>query len=86
MAASRNLRVADAMESKVMLLDALDNKPGLPLEIVALNAGAALYAAGVSDSIAGGIAQAREAIASGAARGKLEQFVATTREFAGAHA
>ena len=86
MAASRNLRVADAAESKVMLLGALDNKPGLPLEIVALNAGAALYVAGVAESIADGIVRAREAIASGAARAKLDQFVATTRELAGAAA
>jgi anthranilate phosphoribosyltransferase len=83
MAASRNLRVADATESKAMLLGALDNKPGLPLEIVVLNAGAALYVAGVADSIADGIVRAREAIASGAARAKLDQFVATTLELAG---
>jgi anthranilate phosphoribosyltransferase len=86
MAASRNLRVADAEESKAMLLGALDNKPGLPLEIVALNAGAALYAAGVVDSIADGIVRAREAMASGAARAKLEQFVAATRDLAEATA
>src|SRR3546814_16395610 len=55
MAASRNLRVANPVESKAMLLDALGNEPGLPLEIVALNAGAALYVAGVADSIADGI-------------------------------
>ena len=83
MAASRNLRVADATESKAMLLGALDNKPGLPLEIVALNAGAALYVAGVAESVADGIVRAREAIASGAARARLDQFVATTRELAG---
>ena len=82
MAASRNLRVADAAESKIMLLDALDNRPGLPLQIVALNAGAALYAAGVADSIADGIDRARQAIASGAARERLDRFVAITRELA----
>jgi anthranilate phosphoribosyltransferase len=80
MAASRNLRVADAVESKAMLLGALENKAGLPLEIVVLNAGAALYTAGVADSIANGIVRAREAVASGAAQAKLEQFVAATRE------
>ena len=48
-----------------------------------LNAGAALFAAGVADSIAGGIALAREAIASGAARAKLAQFVEATRRLAG---
>ncbi|MDQ3228519.1 MAG: anthranilate phosphoribosyltransferase [Pseudomonadota bacterium] len=79
MAASRNLRVEDAMQSKTMLLEALDNKPGLPREIVVLNAGAALYAAGVADSIAEGIERARAAIASGDARAKLEQFVGLTQ-------
>ncbi len=79
MAASRNLRVSDATESKAMLLAALDNTPGLSLEIVALNAGAALYVAGVAESIGDGIARAREAIAAGAARAKLDEFVATTQ-------
>jgi len=83
MAASRNLRVADATESKAMLLQALENRPGLPLEIVALNAGAALYVSGVADSIADGIARAREVLASGAAMAKLQKFIATTRKLAG---
>ncbi|HRO28000.1 MAG TPA: anthranilate phosphoribosyltransferase [Luteimonas sp.] len=82
MAASRNLRVADPAESKAMLLGALRGEAGLPLEIVALNAGAALYVAGVADSIRDGIARARAAIASGAALAKLEAFVATTRRLA----
>jgi len=82
MAASRNLRVDDATESKAMLLEALGNTAGLPLEIVALNAGAALYVAGVADSIADGISRARAAIASGAAMRKLEEFVAVTRRLA----
>ena len=80
MAASRNLRVADAAESKAMLLErAATTRPGLPRDIVVLNAGAALYAAGVADSIADGIERARAAIASGAARAKLDEFVATTQ-------
>ena len=82
MAHTRNLRVEDAAGSKAMLLSALDGTPGLPLEIVALNAGAALYVAGVADSIAEGISCARAAIASGAARAKLDEFVATTRQLA----
>jgi anthranilate phosphoribosyltransferase len=45
-----------------------------------------LYAAGVAGSIADGIARARDALASGAARARMEQFVATTRELAGAGA
>src|SRR5690606_34586724 len=81
-AASRNLRVSWPAESKAMLLEALGNKPGLPLEIVALNVGAALYVAGVADSIADGIARARKAIASGAAMAKLHEFVDATQRLA----
>lgn len=84
MAASRNLRVADAAESRAMLMLALDDEPGLPREIVALNAGAALYVAGRAESIADGIALARSTIASGAAREKLREFVAATNALAAA--
>ncbi len=83
MAASRNLRVENAAESMAMLRRALAGEDGLPREIVALNAGAALYAAGVADDIADGIARARAAIASGAACAALERFVAATRRLAG---
>ena len=75
----RNLRVNSAAESKAMMLAALDNQPGAAREIVCLNAGAALYVANVADSIGDGIKRAREAITSGAARSKLEQFVQCTR-------
>ncbi|AXS80807.1 anthranilate phosphoribosyltransferase [Dechloromonas sp. HYN0024] len=80
----RNLSVASAEESKAMMLGALDNKPGAAREIVCLNAGAALYVANVADSIGAGIAKAREAIASGAARAKLAQFVECTQKLANA--
>jgi anthranilate phosphoribosyltransferase len=78
MAASRNLRVDDAQQSRTRVLEAIDGVDGLPREIVALNAGAALYASGVASDIGDGIARARDAMASGAARARLEQFVATT--------
>ena len=78
----RNLRVASAEESKATMLGALDNQPGAAREIVCLNAGAALYVANVADSIGDGIAKAREAIASGAARAKLAQFVECTQRLA----
>lgn len=81
MMSNRGLRVADAAESMTMLLDALENKPGTPREIVALNAGSALYTANLADSIGAGIAMAREAIASGAARQKLDEFVTFTKQF-----
>ncbi len=83
MGGSRNLRVSDPAQSKQMLLGVLGNRPGLALEIVVLNAGAALYVSGVAGSIAEGVPLAREAIASGAAMAKLEQFVAATRRLGG---
>jgi anthranilate phosphoribosyltransferase len=82
MAASRNLRVNDAAESRAMLMLALEDEPGLPREIVALNAGAAIYVAGLADSIGDGIVLARRTIASGAARDRLHDFVAATTELA----
>ena len=82
MASSRNLRVADATESKAMLLQVLDGTAGVPHNIVVLNAGAALYAAGVADSIENGIGRARAAIEDGSARAKLDAFVAATQALA----
>ena len=84
MAHSRNLRVENATESMDLLRQALDNRECLPREIVAYNAGAALYAAGVASDIGDGILRARNAIASGAAAAKLDEFVATTQALAGA--
>jgi anthranilate phosphoribosyltransferase len=80
MASSRNLRVENADESRAMLIEALEGRRGVPHDIVCLNAGAALYAANVADSIGEGIERARATIASGAARAKLDQFVAATRQ------
>lgn len=82
MASSRNLRVENAEQSKAMLLDALENRHGVPHDIVCLNAGAALYAAGLASGIASGIELARATIASGAARAKMDVFVAATRRLA----
>jgi len=84
MSHSRNLKVADPDESRAMLLGVLENRPGPALDIVAFNAGAALYVAGVASDIADGIARARAAIADGSARAKLREFVALTRELASA--
>jgi anthranilate phosphoribosyltransferase len=82
MSHSRNLKVEDPEESKAMLLGVLDNQPGPALDIVALNAGAALYVAGVAHDIADGIARARAAIADGSALAKLHEYVALTRTLA----
>jgi anthranilate phosphoribosyltransferase len=82
MVSNRGLRVGNAAESRAMVLEALENTPGTPREIVVLNAGVALYAADAADSIDDGIRRAREAIASGAARKKLDAFVAVTQKLA----
>jgi anthranilate phosphoribosyltransferase len=84
MVSSRGLVVDGAEQSGSMLREVLDNRPGAAREIVAFNAGAALYAANVADSIGEGIVQAREMLASGAARAKLEEFIACTRRFGAA--
>jgi anthranilate phosphoribosyltransferase len=81
MVSNRSLKVADATESKAMLLAALENKPGTAREIVALNAGTALYTANLVGSIGDGIVKAREVIASGAARKKVDEFVQFTQRF-----
>lgn len=82
MASNRSLRVGNAQESKGMVFSALGNVAGTAREIVALNAGTALYVANVASSIPQGIELAREAIASGAARAKLDEFVRVTQGFA----
>jgi len=56
--------------------------PGPAREIVILNAGVALYTANLVDSIGSGVVRAREIVASGAARAKLDTFVRFTRKFA----
>ena len=82
MVSNRGMKVANANESRAMVLEALDGTAGTPREIVTLNAGVALYAAGVVASIGDGIGRAREAIIGGAARAKLDQFVSVTRRLA----
>ncbi len=83
MISNRGLKVADAVESKDMVLEALSAVEGTPREIVVLNAGVALYTADVAATIAEGIERAREAVASGRARRKLEQFVEATKKLGG---
>ncbi len=76
------LKVADAAASKEKVLAVLANRRGPERDIVILNAGAALYAAGIAGSIADGVGLARDTIESGAARAKLDEFVAYTRRHA----
>ena len=76
------LKVADAQESKAIILNIMNNQSGPARDIVCLNAGATLYAANVSPSIAGGIVLANSTIASGKAKQKLEAFIALTQSLA----
>jgi len=85
MIASRNLRVANKDESMTKIMAALNGEPGPAHDIVLLNAGTALYAAGVTASIAEGVEKARATIASGAALAKLDQFVQVTRQLGAAN-
>jgi anthranilate phosphoribosyltransferase len=75
MASNRAFRVDTPEQSKAMLLGVLDNQPGAARDVVMLNAGAALYAANVAASMAEGIALARGALESGAARARLDALV-----------
>ncbi len=77
---SRVLRVANKEESVQCIQRALANEDGPVRDIVVLNAGAALCCAGVAGSVADGVRQARDAVASGRALAKLSQFVACTRK------
>ena len=81
MSSNRSLRVENSTESKEMIYATLANTPGTAREIVVLNAGTALYVANVAESIQQGITLARDAIASGAARAKLDEFVRFTQGF-----
>lgn len=73
------LRVNDAAESLAMIRGVLDGRPGPARDIVLLNAGAALYVAGLADTFADGLVKARKTIDSGAAAAKLEQLVAFSK-------
>jgi anthranilate phosphoribosyltransferase len=79
MASNRALKVETPEQSKAMLLAVLDNQPGAPRDIAILNAGVALYAANVAPSMKDGITLARKAVESGAAKARLEQFVALSK-------
>ncbi|HET7776612.1 MAG TPA: anthranilate phosphoribosyltransferase [Azospira sp.] len=74
----RVIRVANVEESRAMVLAALEGRNGPARDIVALNAGASLYVAGLAETMAEGVEKALDNIASGAARAKLDEFVRFT--------
>jgi anthranilate phosphoribosyltransferase len=84
MASNRALKVETPTQSKVLLESVLANQPGPARDIVMLNAGVALYVANVTPTMADGVALAREALASGRALAKMQQFVVRTQALAAA--
>lgn len=76
------IRVAGPQESLALLRGVLDNQPGPARDIVVLNAGAAIYVAGIAASLKEGVQAADAAITSGEARNRLERLVALTQGFA----
>jgi anthranilate phosphoribosyltransferase len=74
-ASLQELAVTDAISSLTMVKAVLDNQPGAARDIVALNAGAAIYAANITDSLLAGIDKAQEVLASGAARAKFDALI-----------
>jgi anthranilate phosphoribosyltransferase len=75
------IRVADPQESLAMLLGVLEDHPGPARDIVALNAGAAIYAAGLADTLIEGVVRADAAIGGGGARNCLDRLVVLTQSF-----
>ena len=73
------LRVKSVDESKAKIFAALGNEAGAARDIVALNAGASIYVAGLAANLGEGVRKAQETIASGAARRKVDEFVAATK-------
>ena len=73
------LAVEGAASSLVMVKSVLDNKASAATDIVILNAGAAIYAANITATLADGIEKARQVIASGQARAKFEALIEFSR-------
>lgn len=73
--ALETIQAQDSTQSREMLISVLDNQPGPALDVVLLNAGAAIYVAGVAESLAHGLEKARIAIETGAAKAKLRELV-----------
>jgi anthranilate phosphoribosyltransferase len=79
MASNRTLKVETPAESLALVRSVLDNEAGPARDIVALNAGVALYAANVASSMADGVKLALKALATGRAAAKMQQFVETVK-------
>jgi anthranilate phosphoribosyltransferase len=75
------IRVGGPQQSLALLRGVLDNRPGAARDIVMLNAGAAIYAAGIADTLAAGIVRAGEMIAGGQARERLDALIRVSQGF-----
>jgi anthranilate phosphoribosyltransferase len=71
-----SLKVANSDEACAKLMNVLNNKQGTARDIVQMNAGAAIYVAGLTQSLEEGVAEADKVIASGAAKEKLQELIA----------
>ena len=76
------LRVSTVEESRKVVVGALENSAGAARDIVALNAGAAIYVASLAPSLEDGVEKAFDLIKNGAARAKLDAFVKFTQQLA----
>ena len=74
-AAIETIQVQDSTQSRQLLMSVLDNQPGPALDVVLLNAAAAIYVAGMAVSLEQGVKKARVAIENGAAREKLRELI-----------
>ena len=78
--AIETIQVENSEQSRAVLQSVLDNQPGPALDIVLLNAGAAIYVSGVAGTLQEGVERARAAVESGAAKEKLRQLVEITHQ------
>ena len=72
----KDIQIQNAAESKAMIMDVLNGKKGAPRDIVLLNAGAAIYVAGITATLAAGIEKAAQMIDDGVALSKLDALQA----------
>lgn len=77
------IAVDGADASLAMIKQVFANEPGPARDIVVLNAGAAVYVAGLADSLEAGIKQAGDVIATGAAADKLDALISLSQQLAG---
>jgi len=80
-ASLESIRVEDSAQSLELIRGVLEDRPGPARDIVVLNAGAAIYCAGMAESLKAGVAKADQAIANGEARNRLDRLVVLTQSF-----